>query len=81
MPAEAGDESTQLSQPGTIDVTPSSVDKCASQSTNDQSENSAESDSHPIPATKKHRSGSKTTKQPSSNVCPYSLIIRNQTSS
>ena len=50
VPAEAGDENTQLSQPGTIDETSSSVDKCVSPSTNNQSENSA--DSHPVPTTK-----------------------------
>ena len=76
VPVEAGDENTQLSQPGTIDETSSSVDKCVLPSTNNQSENSA--DSHPVPTTKKHRRGSKTTKQPSSNVCPYSLRNQNR---
>ena len=71
MPAEAGDGNTQLSQ----DETSNSGDKCTSQSINNQSETS---DSHPIPATRKHRRGSKTTKQPSSNVCPYSLRNRNR---
>ena len=46
-----------------------------SQSINNQSE---VSDSHPVPATKKHRRGSKTTKRPSSNARPYSLRNRNR---
>ena len=60
VPAEAGDENTQSSQPGTIDKTSNSAD------------------SHSVPATKKHRSGSKTNKHPSSNVCPYSLRSRHE---
>ena len=72
VPAEAGDGDTQLSQ----DETSNSGDKCTSQSINNQSETSA--DSHPVPATRKHRRGSKATKQPSSNVCPYSLRNRNR---
>ena len=71
VPTEDGDGNTQLSQ----DETSNSGDKCTSQSINNQSETS---DSHPVPATRKHRRGSKSTKLPSSNVCPYSLRNQNR---
>ena len=71
VPAEAGDKNTQLSQ----DETSNSGNKCTSQSIKNQSETS---DSYPVPATRKHRRGSKTTKQPSSNMSPYFLRNRNR---